>query len=197
MSKYFPVFTQSVFYCFCSKILVAKTYRRKSFECHRILISALLFHCIYCRPHPKNPFPQPFQGGKKLIAKHELIHNFSKCSGLTTTCNPAAQAARISSTYPNRVGLTTFPFQTYKGSLNFPHFGLFFNLGLLGERCGLGFGTIVLWAFSRFTASHFQWFFFFGAVGVEGAAAGIEPGCPQRTKRTRPAPPTPTFHTWS
>ena len=43
--------------------------------------------------------------------------------------DPAAQAARIPSTYPNRVGLTTFPFQTYKGSLNFPNLGLFFNLG--------------------------------------------------------------------
>ena len=42
--------------------------------------------------------------------------------------------------YPNRVGLTTFPFQTYKGSLNFPNLGLFFNIGVLG-----GWGIVGFW----------------------------------------------------
>jgi hypothetical protein len=67
-----------------------------------------------CSPAPNpathNQFPAHSKAAKSQIAKHDLIHNFSKCSGLTTTCNPATQAARISSTYPNRVGLTTFPF---------------------------------------------------------------------------------------
>jgi hypothetical protein len=59
---------------------------------------------------PKNDSPAHSKAAKSQIAKHDLIHNFSQCSGSTTTCNPATQAARISSTYPNRVGLTTFPF---------------------------------------------------------------------------------------
>jgi hypothetical protein len=41
--------------------------------------------------------------------------------------------------YPNRVGLTTFPFQTYKGSLNFPNLGLFFLPWVLSGSSGVGF----------------------------------------------------------
>lgn len=107
-------------------------YRRKSVQRCCILISALLFQGAYSKPAPNNPFPSHSRAVTSQIAKHELIHNFSKCSGLTTTCNPAAKAARISSTYPIRVGITTFPFQTYKGRLNLPNFGLFFYLGLMG-----------------------------------------------------------------
>jgi len=122
-------------------------------------------------PTPKTHSPSHSRAAKRQIAKHDLIHNFSQCSRLTTTCNPAAQAARIPSTYANRVGLTTFPFQTYKGNLNFPNFGLFFNLGLLVERSGLGFGALVLWALARVCRKLFSVVFSLGQFGFRGASA--------------------------
>jgi hypothetical protein len=55
--------------------------------------------------------------------------------------------------------------------LGFPNLGLFFNLGLLGGRFGLGFGAFVLWALARVYCKPFSVVFFFGAVGFEGASA--------------------------
>jgi hypothetical protein len=55
---------------------------------------------------------------------------------------PAAIESRISSTNPHRVGLASFPLQTYKGSLTLPNPGLFFNLGLLGGWGGFWFENI-------------------------------------------------------
>ena len=71
--------------------------------------------------------------------------------------------------YPNRVGLTTFPCQTYKGNLNFPNVGLFFNLGLLGEWGGFGFenlGFIDLGAgwLKAICSGFFSW----GGLGLGG-----------------------------
>ena len=40
--------------------------------------------------------------------------------------------------------------------------------------CRGGFGAL-----ARLTANHFQWFLLLRAVWIKGAAAGIEPGCPQ------------------
>ena len=56
---------------------------------------------------------------------------------------PPRKQQDMPSTYPNRVGLTTFPFQTYKGSLGFPNLGLIFNLG--GGWGGIGYQPLVLW----------------------------------------------------
>jgi len=125
-------------------------------------------------PAPKTHSSTHSRAAKSQIGKHKLIHNFSKCSGLTTTCNPAAKAARISSTHPNRVGLTTFPFQTYKGSLVFPNLGLFFNLGLLGGWGGVGFwilGFIALGA--GLLKAICSGFFSLGRFGFRGPRRGL------------------------
>jgi hypothetical protein len=123
-------------------------------------------------PTPKNHFPNHSRAAKSQIGKHELIHNFSKCFGLTTTCNPTAKAARISSTYPNRVGLTTFPFQTYKGSLGFPNFGLFFNLGVLGGWGGVGFWILCFIGLGAgLLKAIFSGFFSLGRLVLRGASA--------------------------
>jgi len=57
--------------------------------------------------------------------------------------------------------------------LNFPNFGLFFNLGLLGVGAGLGFGALVLWALAGVCCKPFSVVFSLGRLVFRGPRQGL------------------------